>query len=200
MKVVKDVKIEFSANKLYEIMLDDLFEVGIIAARRMEQDAKQFLAERIGEDLAGPGQSKSSGTLEDSITGFVRQEYGMVVAGVSASALEQGQWEESQGDDAGAAAVVSNPPFDYASVVEDGSGIYGPRQSPIKARGARGMRFGFGEETDDGKKIMYRANAVAGQKPKRFLADAMVTAYPGLIKLVQKVGTNLRVTDTIISR
>ena len=60
MKVVKDLNINFDPNKLFDLLFEELIEVGIIGARRMEQEAKQFLSERIGDNLSGDGESKSS--------------------------------------------------------------------------------------------------------------------------------------------
>lgn len=59
---------------------------------------------------------------------------------------------------------------EYARMVHDGTGIYGPHKSPIVPTHARVLRFKVRDGT-----IVYRLS-VSGQKPNPFLADAMDAA------------------------
>lgn len=191
MKVVKGADITFTPNKLFDAMFEALLDVGVIASRRLEEEAKQFLNERmIGE--------KSSGTLEEGIQGFVDIKFGGVQVGVRASALELGQWEASVGETEEADYTRQSPPFDYAGVVEGGSGVFGPSGSPITASSGKGLRFwtgGYKDTSGGSRKKIMRTRAVAGQPGKNFLEDALVVSMPAIGQLLSKIGTKIRATD-----
>lgn len=199
MIVVKGGKFRFTPKKLQAALMKQFAEVGQIGARRMEQEAKMFLSERIGVGIRGP-VSKSTGTLEDGIIGFFTVGKDAVFAGVTATALELGQWESSIGESGEAERATMAPPFDYAGVVEGGSGIFGPLRKPIRAKSAKNLRFFTGEyrEARGGfRRVVYSSREVAGQKGKNFLGDAILTSLPSIVKLIQNVGRNIKITDVV---
>jgi len=195
MKVVKDVSIQFNPTKLFNVMLDDLFDIGIIAARRMEDEAKMNL----DEGLQRENISKSSGALRDSIQGVVKITPGFVWVAITASATETGQWESSMGEYEAAESAKSTPLFDYASAVEEGTGIYGPKGEPISSPGGNMMSFWTGQyrETKRGEQVkkLMKKKYIKGQPPKRFLQNALDSSYPFVVNLMGKVGTKIKIVD-----
>ena len=189
--IVKGGNFKFTPGPLYNAMMDSVVEVSQIAARRMESDAKAYLAERI----TGP---KTSSTLEKGIRGFVKVGSGVVYCGVTASALELGQWESSLGESAEAAYATSRPAFDYAGVVEEGSGEYGPTKTPIRGRGGP-MYFWNGEykSVSGGfNRVVIRATVVKGQKGKKYLSRALEKNVRQVYDLLGKVAVSkIRIND-----
>ena len=194
------VNIKFDPNRLFDAMYEQLLDISIIAARRMEQEAKANLAERIGQNIGG--ESKSSGALMESIQGVVDTRYGQVVVGISSSVTEQGQWESQMGDEEEAEYAKSDPPFNYALAVEEGTGIYGPTGEAITSPSGKEMRFWNGSYRaangfEDATKRILRKQMILGQKPKYFMRDAIATSLPSIGQLLRKVGSNVRASDFI---
>jgi len=199
MRIVKGGEIKFDTAGLTNAIMDDLVYKLNIAAKRMEQDAKTYLNERIGDTLVpnpntgDEGVSKSSGTLAEGIKGFVRAGKTGIEVGVMASAIELGQWEASQGEAGLAASTRGTGSFDYAAVLEGGSGIYGPKDREINKK----MIFWPGDYRDNGNPRTVKTVASQGQPGNGFLAEAIVTAMPAIGRLLDNVGNNIRVSDFV---
>jgi len=187
--IVKGGDFSFTPLLLQKAMLKQFEEVGRIASRRLEQEARQFLSERIYSE-------KSTGTLENSIRGYFVTVDGAVLAGVTASALELGQWELSMGEPDLAARATMSKPFDYAGAVEGGTGIYGPNKKPISAGGNK-MVFWTGEYNKKNKPRTIGVISVKGQKGKNFLGDSILTVLPQIYKLISQAGKNIKITDMV---
>lgn len=68
-------------------------------------------------------------------------------------------------------AVIVGTNVSYARYVHDGTGIYGPKGTPIRPRGGRYLRF----KPKGSARYVY-AREVKGMRPNPFLADALVAA------------------------
>jgi len=190
----------FDITAFNQIMFNDFYAVASIGAKRMEQEAKMILEEKIGTTLVPQGDdgsegvSKSSGTLSESIQGFVRAGgNGFLEVGVSASAIEMGQWEEMQGNEEMAASTRGTGEFDYAQVLEEGSGIYYEGGGPISKK----MRFWTGAGNSEGEDRILNVSRSQGQPGKRYLAGAIEKIMPVIDKLFLDVGNDIRI-DTFI--
>lgn len=71
----------------------------------------------------------------------------------------------------GEPAVLVSFHTKYARWVHDGTGIYGPRHTPIRPRTAKLLRF----KPRGARRYIY-ARSVKGMKPNRFLANALTAA------------------------
>lgn len=173
--------ISIDKNALLDAIFVPLYETSITAAKRMEQEAKMTLQ----ENIHGP---KTSGTLMDSIKGFVTvmPKHGLVI-GVSASAVEKGQWERSQGEIEEADSTAGTGDFNYATAVEEGTGIFGSQNKEIRPRSKTNMRFWTGENIGNEKDIIH-TNAVLGQPGKHFLDSAIKTSAPFIEDLFNHIG------------
>lgn len=183
---IEGISISIDKRALLDAFFVPLHETSIIAARRMEQEAKTTLQ----ENIHGP---KTSGTLMDSIKGFVTvmPEHGLVI-GVSASAVEKGQWERSQGEIEEADSTAGTGDFNYAMAVEEGTGVFGPRHEGIRPKTKTHMRFWTGENIGNEKDIIH-TKAVLGQPGKHFLDSAIKTSMPFIEDLFNHIGMNVDV-------
>lgn len=71
----------------------------------------------------------------------------------------------------GAPAVIVGTNVNYAILVHEGTGIYGPRHAPIRPRRAKRLRF----KPKGSRRFVY-ARQVRGMAPNRFLANALTAA------------------------
>lgn len=71
----------------------------------------------------------------------------------------------------GAPAVIVGTNVNYAILVHEGTGIYGPRHAPIRPRRAKRLRF----KPKGSRRFVY-ARQVRGMAPNRFLANALAAA------------------------
>lgn len=71
----------------------------------------------------------------------------------------------------GAPAVLVGTSVRYARWVHDGTGIYGPRRTPIRPRRAKFLRF-----RPKGSSRYVYARSVRGMKPNPFLRNALPAA------------------------
>lgn len=183
---IDGMELEIDGAALLEAFFVPLYETSVVAAQRMEQEAKMTLQEQ----THGP---KTSGALMESIQGFVTALPGHgIVVGVKASAIETGQWERSQGEPEEADRTAGKGRFNYAEAVEQGTGIYGPQKQAIVPKSGDYMRFWTGEYY--GKNDIVYTKAVLGQPGKHFLERATLTAMPFLEDLFNNVGLNINIT------
>jgi hypothetical protein len=196
MKYVRGGTIKFDPVKMVEMFSNEFFVTGQAVARRMEQEAKQFLAERTGETSNAEFPSKSSGALANSVQGFVRAGIGnSIEVGVTASAIETGQWESEQGEPEEAAFTRGAGDFDYAAAVESGSGAkaINPVEKIIKQTYWKGSYLA-GDVPDIAR---IKPSIFKGQKGKFFLRDAVRSSGPAIRRLLKDIGNNIRVTEFI---
>lgn len=71
----------------------------------------------------------------------------------------------------GLPAVIVGTNVNYALAVHSGTGIYGPKGTPIRPRRAKRLRF----RPKGSRKYVY-ARQVKGMRPNRFLANALTAA------------------------
>lgn len=71
----------------------------------------------------------------------------------------------------GAPAVIVGTNVNYAILVHEGTGIYGPRHAPIRPRRAKRLRF----KPKGSRRFVY-ARQVRGMAPNRFLVNALAAA------------------------
>ena len=145
MEVKRKGKIVIDEGRILEKMFVPIYESCLIAAKRLEEEAKMTLEERIGATLVGDNPvSKSSGALYDSILGYVRvNAKNNISIGVNASAIETGQWERSQGEEEEAEYTAGSGDYDYADAVENGTGTFA-NKGAISAGGDNDLTFWTG--------------------------------------------------------
>lgn len=71
----------------------------------------------------------------------------------------------------GKPAVLVGTNVNYAILVHEGTGIFGPRHAPIQPRRAKRLRF-----RPKGSRRFVYAKQVRGMAPNRFLANALAAA------------------------
>lgn len=71
----------------------------------------------------------------------------------------------------GLPTVIVGTNVNYARMVHDGTGIYGPLGRPIRPRRAKRLRF-----RPKGSRRFVYARQVKGMRPNRFLANALTAA------------------------
>lgn len=125
--------------------------------RRETQKAARRWAERLGHDVVNEAKRNcpvDEGTLRASITHVVQ------VGETSAT-------------------LVVGSPLDYAEYFHTGTGIYGPRGTPIVPVTKKALKFkwdGGGQNTRSKDKRPYVfAKSVKGMPPNPFLSDALLT-------------------------
>lgn len=198
MEVKRKGKIVIDEGRILEKMFVPIYEASLIAAKRLEEEAKMNLEEQIGATLVGDNPvSKSSGALYDSVLGYVRvNAKNNISIGVKASAIETGQWERSQGEEEEAEFTAGSGDYDYADAVENGTGIFANKGS-ISAGGDNDLTFWSGRYRDNGNRRVIKTPTIKGQPGKHFLRDAMQTSRADIMHLMNTINLTLSAKDLI---
>jgi len=187
MKVTR--RIRFDPNKLFLLYYEALFEMSIIIARRLEEEARQLLSDRMKGE-------KSSGALMDSLQGIVVLGPRSILIRLQSNVRETGQWEEQMGE-SGEAEYTAND-FNYAMAVEEGTGVYGPEHRAIKKN--KGMIFWNGEKNGAGNPKTIKTNIIAGQIGLHYGEDAIQNITPQVMDLLNQVSRNIDINRVWVKR
>lgn len=190
MKTVRGGIWRFNPTKMFSVYYEAVLEVCIIAARRAEAEARIMLMERMKDE-------KSSGTLSESIFGVTDIKPNAIIIALMASAVETGQWESEMGEGEEADRATMSPAFDYAMVVEQGSGIYAEDEygNDVGQLIEASDEFVFwnGDYTQKGNRSLIRTPYSTGQPALHFMRDAMLIIQPQIDEMLKKVFNKINV-------